>query len=189
VLFLGILQGSEEVALYKIAYQMASLIPFGLMAVNTAIAPALSKLYTLRNFSKFQKIVTVATIASFAIALPLTLLFTIGSQWFIKLVFGYDYLPSSIPLIIIAVGQTINVATGPVGLILMMTGYEKELTLCLVISYSLNILLNIIFIPIFSVTGASLSLALSTILVNVLGIALMYKHLRILPISISWRIK
>ena len=161
ILMLGWMRSPEEVGLYKVAYQTASLIPFGLMAVNTAIAPTLAQLYAVGDKTKLRKIMLTASATATAFALPLVLLFTFKGKWFLNLAFGEAFSESSTALAIITGGQLVNTATGPVGLLLIMSGHENKATLSIGIGSTVNLIFNLAFISLWGINGAAAAFAIS----------------------------
>ena len=161
ILMLGWMRSPEEVGLYKVAYQTAFLISFGLMAVNTAVAPTLARLYAVGDKTKLRKVMLTASAVATAFALPLVLLFTLRGSWFLSLAFGKAFSESSTALAIITGGQLVNAATGPVGLLLIMSGHENKATLSIGIGSAINLVLNIAFIQLWGINGAAAAFAIS----------------------------
>jgi len=161
ILMLGWMRGAEEVGLYKVAYQAASLIPFGLMAVNTAIAPTLAQLYAVGAKAKLRKVILSASGVATAFALPLVLLFTLRGGWFLGLAFGEAFAASATALAINTGGQTINAMTGPVRLLLIMSGHENKATLSISIGSGVNLLSNLVLIHLWGASGAAVAFAVS----------------------------
>ena len=161
ILMLGWMRSPEEAGLYKVAYQTASLIPFGLMAVNTAVAPTLAQLYAVGDKAKLRKVMLTASAVATAFALPLVLLFILRGSWFLGLAFGEAFTESAIALAIITGGQLVNAATGPVGLLLIMSGHENKATLSIGIGSTVNLVLNVALIHIWGVNGAAAAFAVS----------------------------
>lgn len=166
VLLLGVMREAEEVGLYKVAYQTALLIPFGMMAVSTAVAPMLSQLYAAGDRSKLQRVTIMASGAAFASAFPAALLFIVEGSWFIATIFGKSFISSANALTILAVGQLVNAPLALTGLLLLMTGFEQQLVLSVAIAYSLELLLHIILIPPLGVIGAAVASTTGLFLVN-----------------------
>jgi len=161
ILMLGWMRSPEEVGLYKVAYQTASLIPFGLMAVNTAIAPTLAQLYAVGDRGKLRKVMMTASAVATAFALPLVLLFTLRGSWFLGLAFGEAFAGSATALAVIAGGQLVNAATGPVGLLLIMSGHENKATLSIGIGSTVNLVFNLALIQLWGINGAAAAFAVS----------------------------
>jgi len=161
VLMLGWMRSPEEVGLYKVAYQTASLIPFGLMAVNTAVAPTLAQLYVAGDKAKLRKVMLTASAVATAFALPLVLLFTLRGGLFLGLAFGEAFTESATTLAIITGGQLVNAATGPVGLLLIMSDHENKATLSIGIGSAVNLVFNIALIQFWGINGAAAAFAVS----------------------------
>jgi len=170
ILMLGWMRSAEEIGLYKVAYQTASLIPFGLMAVSTVIAPTLTQLYAMGDKAKLGKVMFAASAVATAFALPFLLLFTIGGKWFLTVAFGEHFRPSSVPLFILALGQFVFVAFGPLLLFLVMIGQEHKTTLVTGITAIFNVVTNAIFIPIWHTSGAALATSISLVFLKILAL-------------------
>ena len=178
ILMLGWMRSPKEVGLYKVAYQTGLLITFGLMAVNTVIAPTLAQLYTLREKAKLRKVMLTASAVATVFASPLMLLFTVKGAWFLDLAFGEAFAASATALAIIAGGQLINAATGPVGFLLIMSGHENRATFNVGITSVMNLVLNFVLIPLWGLTGAAFAFAITLATKNMLHVYFMLQILR-----------
>ena len=178
ILMLGWMRSPKEVGLYKVAYQTGLLITFGLMAVNTVIAPTLAQLYTLREKAKLRKVMLTASAVATVFASPLMLLFTVKGAWFLDLAFGEAFAASATALAIIAGGQLINAATGPVGFLLIMSGHENRATFNVGITSVMNLVLNFVLIPLWGLTGAAFAFAITLVTKNLLHVYFVLQILR-----------
>jgi len=151
-----------------VAYQTASLIPFGLMAISTAVAPTLAQLYAIGERAKLRKVMLTASAVATAFALPLVLLFIFKGEWFLGLAFGEAFTESATALAIITGGQLVNAATGLVGLLLIMSGHENKATISVGIGSGINLLLNLTLILFWGIEGAAIATATSLAVVNTL---------------------
>jgi len=180
VLLLGMMRGTEEVGLYKVAFQAASLIPFGLMAVNTVIAPTLSHLYASGEMQRLRQVVMAAAGVALALALPLILFYLLAGSWFLGATFGKDFVAGAGSLAILAIGQTVNAAAGPVGLLLIMSGHERLTTLSTAAGATVNLLLGLLLIRFWGVEGAAVATALGLITFNLLALYFVIDKLKIM---------
>lgn len=169
-LVLGAIKGTEEVGLYKIAYQAASFIPFGFSAVSVVIEPMISQFYAQRDLLRLRRLVIVSTVISVVMALPFVLLFTIGGPWFLKVVFGDSYLSSGKALAVLAVAFVVQAAIGPTWHALLMSGYEQILTKISILVTLTYVLASLLLIPLIGVVGAAVSMLIYFILAAVLVI-------------------
>jgi O-antigen/teichoic acid export membrane protein len=78
--------------------------------------------------------------------------------------FGKKFIYGKLALSILIFGQLVNSAAGIAGTILVMCGLEKKAAIGLLFGVSSNIIMNIIFIPIWKINGAALATSASTII-------------------------
>ena len=177
VLMLGFLGTAEDVGFFRVAQRAAILIPFGLHAVNMALAPTASRLYTNGQIQLLQRVLTQSARAILAYALPVTLCLMIGSFWLVPLIFGSEFVPAIWPLIILCAGQLVNAGVGSVGIVLTMTQNERLTAKGVVIAAIVNLILNIILIPLWGTLGAAVATSISIILWNCLLALWLYQKL------------
>ncbi len=179
VYVLAIFGSVEAVALFDIAIRGASLVAFALDALNTGIAPYISAAFEKNNLNSLQRIATKSSRLTFIFALPVVLIFILGGEKLLVFLFGEAYQNSYIPLVIMCLGQLINVATGSVGLVLNMTGHQAYITKVIGFNALLNILLCIPLVFYFDVIGAALIYSSLLIIQNVVLVLYTKKNLNI----------
>ncbi|MEZ9198482.1 flippase [Shewanella sp. 10N.286.54.B9] len=165
---LGLLVDNESVAFFKVATQAVALITLGLTAVNVVIMPNIARLYKNNDLKATQELLTKSVRLSVVITLPIIVVLVLFGEYFIDLLFGNDYVKSYPILVILCIGQLVNVLMGSVGLLLNMTGNENRTLRTLLITFVVNIVLFSTLIPIFGGIGAAISISLSLITWNVL---------------------
>jgi O-antigen/teichoic acid export membrane protein len=86
-------------------------------------------------------------------------------------------------LTVILAGQFINVATGSVGVLLMMTGHERQLKQLTLASSFILIVLCFLLIPHLGGVGAALAVTVSTTVLNLsaLYVAQLRLGIRVCP--------
>ncbi len=166
-LMLGALQDIKSVGLYSVAVQMAMVVNFTLLGLNQAIAPLVAERYDANRSKELQKSLIQATnIATLGSLLIVAALIVLGP--IVLAIFGPDFSDSYLPMIILAVGQLLNVASGPVGTILSMSRQERFVGIGMLASVVCNILLNYLLIPRYGVNGAAIATAVSVGVWNLL---------------------
>lgn len=167
ILFLGFLGTKEEVGLFRVAATGATLVAFGLTAVNMALAPQVARLYSEGKLDKLQRLITLSTRAVAAISFPVAFVLIFWGEELIGWVFGAEYVEAAIALTILCVGQLINASAGSVALVLNMTGNDKFTIIGAVVGLLVNLVLATILIPITGLTGAAISFSISLSLWNI----------------------
>ena len=176
ILMLGALGSRDEVGLYQIASRGADLIAMVLLAVNTAFAPTLARLFAQGKRQQLEHTVARSTRTITLVSLPIALAFTVFGQFFLALYPG-DFSAARVTLTILSLGQLINAATGTVAMLLNMTGHERDTALVVGVSAVVNIGLNLLLIPRFGLEGAAAATALGTLVWNVLLSYFVYRRL------------
>jgi O-antigen/teichoic acid export membrane protein len=85
---------------------------------------------------------------------------------FIMGIFGEGFVRGSLSLIILAVGQFINAATGPINSILIMTGKQKLNRNIMVVATIVAIILDLLLIPVYGAVGAACVNTFGVIIMN-----------------------
>jgi O-antigen/teichoic acid export membrane protein len=154
ILLVGVLIGTTEAGIYTAASRLSHLITFGQNAANGIVAPMISELHSQGEKAKLQRLVTLSSWASTAFALAAAALLVLGGKLLLSL-FGKDFVGSWTVLAILAAGQVVNAASGPVGYLLNMTGHQDANARILAWTVGLNIALAIPAILLWGAAGAS----------------------------------
>lgn len=181
IIILGLFRADDEVGVYRAVVQLSLLVSFGLQAINQVLHPHFSRLYTLGDQYKLQKLVTVSARIILMISLPPVVLFVFYGADILTLLFGDPFYIGGLALAVLAVGQLVNATMGSVGALLNMTGHERYTVRGVAIAAISNIVLNIILIPPYGMAGAAISTAVSMALWNILLRYYVQKKLNIEP--------
>lgn len=166
IVMLGVLKGSEQAGIYSAASRISDLVIFALMAINSILAPMISELYHTEQKQQLQKIITLATRVIFVFTLVISILLIIFGKFVLSL-FGLAFVVAYAALLILLTGQIINSLAGSVGLILSMSGKQNIVGVIISISAATNIVLNCALIPLFGLTGAAISTAITMVMWNI----------------------
>lgn len=161
IVMLGIFRTMAEVGVYSAVSHGASVVAFILLAVNMAIAPTIAALYAQKDMERLQRIVTYSARAILAGTLPVVLVLFVLGRWLLATFFGDDFGAGANALRILCLGQLFCAAMGSVGVILHMTGYERDAAKSVFVSVFINVILNFLLIPKFGINGAAVATAIS----------------------------
>lgn len=182
IIALGFLSADEQVAAMRIAERGGQFVAMSLMLVNMVIAPYIVGAYRDGDNVLLQNLARKSARGSLFLALPVAGILIIGGDPLIRLAFGEEYAAISYwPVVIIAIGQLINVFFGSVGHLLSMSGYERFTLTGQVIAVLSNIVFCIVLIPRFGAVGAAVSVALSIVIWNLVLAYFVFKKLNIRP--------
>jgi O-antigen/teichoic acid export membrane protein len=141
---------------------------------------------------RLQRMITLAARSTLILALPAALVLILFARQILGNVFGPAYETGAACLAILCAGQLINSGAGSVGLILNMTGHERDSAFGLGIGALTNVTLNIALIPLFDIAGAALATGTSLIAWNIVLALRVHQRLGLdstaLGLGRRWRI-
>jgi O-antigen/teichoic acid export membrane protein len=184
---LGIWGTKADVGIFAIANRTAMLTSFIMLAVNSIAAPKFAALYKQGDMKTLDSTARNSTKLMTAMVSPLLLVFILFPEKVMKL-FGPQFLEGATALMILSVGQLVNVIIGPVGYLLIMSGHEKSFRNNLFAFVSLNILLNFILIPKYGIIGTSIATTFSVVMMKIVAMILVYWKLSIVILPIPRRL-
>jgi len=167
ILMLGPLAGAESVGIYRVAVQGATVVAFALTAVNMVIGPHIARLHSAGDHQRLQRVVSLSARAILALAMPAAGGFILFGGPILGWLFGEPYSHGGTALAVLCAGQLVNAAMGSVGLILNMTGHERDTALGVSVAAALNVVLNLVLIPLYGIEGAAAATAISMTVWNV----------------------
>jgi O-antigen/teichoic acid export membrane protein len=180
VVCLGVWASEAELGQFVIARRVAVLINFAYLAVESITGPKFSVLFDQNDILAVQHVANRATIMMFAAAAPLGLLFFIAPAWVMGW-FGEGFRLGSTLLTILAIGQLINVATGSVANLLIMSGNEKSFRNISFAAGACNIILCATFIPLYGAIGAAVATTVSIAVLNLFATFVVWQRLGFIP--------
>lgn len=184
-IMLGSLRTADEVGLYQIALRLSGVLLILLGASNWVLAPWFSKLHAANEIERLQGVVTKTTRVIFVINIILFLPLLIFGEQLIFILFGSNFSGAYNLLIILCIGQLINIGCGPVVNLLAMTGAQRQLAIGVGISAFANLILCACLIPIYGAFGAAVSVALTISIFNIVLSIVVKKFIGIGPTIIG----
>jgi O-antigen/teichoic acid export membrane protein len=184
MLALGALATTSEAGLYNIAHRVVlqmGLIP---MVFASITAPRFASLYQQQDWTGLQDLVRHSTRLMILFSMPLVVLLVVAGEPILTL-FGTEFGSAYELLMVLLLGQLINIITGPVGHLLTMTGHEQTLRNLLLLMLPLTLVLCLLLIPAYGALGATWAIALPMILENLICCWLVKKRLG-LPFWLVW---
>lgn len=156
-----------------VTMQLARLLVFPIVVVNTVVGPVLARLQPLRRgenntgtLSETQNIVSLSAKLIFIASIPLfALLWYLGGD--ILTWMGSAFGEAQRALKILLLGQFVNVLAGPVALLLNMSGNEKETMRGVTIGTGFNLSLSLIFVRWWGIEGIAIATMIGIVVWNV----------------------
>lgn len=174
----GIWVSPEDIAKLAVSLRMANMISLLLLSVNMIVGPKFASLYRQGKLDDLFKTYSSSLRILIVLSLPIGIIVFLFPDFLLSF-FGPQYKGASSLLIILSVGQLFHVLSGAVGLLLTMTGHEKDMKNIVLISGIFTLTLAIILIPAIGVTGAAASTTIGITIQNSICIYFVKKRLGI----------
>ena len=155
----------SDVGVYNIAVRISTVTSIILFSVNSFIAPKISQLFSQNRLKDLNNIIKNGTRIIFIFTIPFICVFILMPKYILSF-FGNEFIAGYKALILLSIGQFFNAFSGSVGYIMQLTNHEKSFQNIIFIALLINIVLNVILIPIYSIDGAAFSSMLSLIFWN-----------------------
>lgn len=180
VVMLGTFLDTTSAGVYAVAQRVATLVAFGLAAVETIAAPLMAELYSKGQMAELQKVTRVAAGATFVVALPAFVAFIFAGQLVLG-IFGAEFKAGYSSLVVLSLGQLVNAVAGPAGLIMVMSGHHKQAGLIMGLAAVGSLLLNAVLIPLLGTVGVAVAVAVVMTGWNIVMVAYVKRRIMINP--------
>ncbi len=178
-IMLGIWRSEEELGLYRVASNTATLTSFSLTIFGAVAAPNIAKFHALSEIKSIQKIIAGFSAISFLVALLVFLTFLGAGGWILEMLFGSSYLPARSALWILSFGYLVSCALGITGVALNMMGKATLTAKVFLVAACTNVILNWILIPQYGYVGASLASMVTTVIWKIILAYILYRDHKI----------
>jgi O-antigen/teichoic acid export membrane protein len=164
-ILIGLFMTEADVGIYRVAFQLTSVASFIVLAFHTVLFPRISKWHTEKNFSLIEYSMGKAFTYSLFIAIPMTAGGIILSEKLLYYLYGASFVSGAPVLVILLFVQMANIFMFLLTMCLNAMDMPKTSFYITAGSALLNILLNILLIPQYGITGAAVA-SLVTISLN-----------------------
>lgn len=184
-LFLAKYATTAEVGVLRVVLQFTVLLGFLLTAAETSLSPQIAALHSQHKLKELlnstKKMTLLLSVAGGAPALALI----IFAEPLLALL-GPEFPSGATAMRILIVGQMVNLATGPVGSFMAMTGLEKQSFRNALVGTTIVVVICALLAPSLGITGAAIAGAASAIYRNLaLSVIIWRRHGLILPLGIA----
>jgi O-antigen/teichoic acid export membrane protein len=148
-------------------------------------APIISDLHRRRENKELESLFKTVAKWVFSLSLPALLLMAIFSRE-IMAIFGSDFAVGATSLIVLSIGQLMNSVSGPLGVMIDMSGRSKLTLLTSVLIFLLQTGLCFLLIPQYGIMGAALAKAISVSFQRAIRLLQVHLILRMHPFRVEF---
>ncbi len=180
-LFVGFFLPSEAAGKFQVATLLSVVFTNILMALKVAASPTVSELASKGDTLKLQALFSNSARWAWLIGGPVIVMCFLFPERIVQVVFGSAYLEGGRILAILVIGQALNLLTGVGDVLLIMSGHPKEWVKITFFMLAVNIICQLVFIPLWGLSGAAWATTLSLGGISVWGVWRVYQILKIHP--------
>ena len=159
----------SEIGAYSTAMRIANLIALPIFAINSFVAPKYSSFFEQQQWSQLGELFRNSSIVAFALSSVGFIVLVLFPEFFLGL-FNKEFKVAKNLLLILSLGFLINSIGSTNDTMLLMTNNQWVFQRFMAISAVLNIVLNIILIPLLGSEGAAIASVCSYVLWNSLSL-------------------
>ena len=175
--FVGAILDSESVGAYRVANQIVLLIAMMVATVEALVNPQLAGDFRAGDIAGAWKRHRRTTIVMLLASAPPVALCLAFSEPILAL-FGPKFPVAATALVLLAIGQLINVLTGPIGGIMVMSGNERLSLQLSILGLIVAVALCFALIPVWGLAGAAIATAAAMVMRNITAYVVMRRRLR-----------
>lgn len=153
---------ARDAGLFRIAWQIVSVLNLLMVASDAILAPHVSQNYAVGARDRIAVTLSRTTAAMFLLASPLLALCLLAPRWLLGIM-GPEFGEAALALQILAVGQIVSFLLGPIGSVIAMTRHEKWALAYGLVSAVVAAVLCLWLIPRFGVIGAAVAVTTAII--------------------------
>lgn len=166
-IMIGFLGDLEQVGFYNVALRLATITSIIHIISASVLSPKIASFWADGKINEIEIMVQRITKLLIILGVITLIIYFFFGTFFLEF-WGKSFKESYVILIILCLGQFFNLTTGAAGLILIMTGLEKIASYISITVLCVNIILNIIFIPLYGAIGAALVTSITLFIENII---------------------
>jgi O-antigen/teichoic acid export membrane protein len=189
ILIVGLLLGTTAAGVYAVASRLAGLVTFGIISINSVLAPTIADLHARQRPAELQRTVTFASWCVVAYTIPVMAGLALTGKLLLG-VFGPGFVEGYVVVLLLALGQFIVAMAGSVGFLLTMTGHQRDAARVVAVTATLAVLLVLLLTPLMGLAGAALGTMIATAARSCILCILVRRRLNISAFAFhTWRPK
>lgn len=157
-----------QVAVYSIAIGLGTLIVIFQQAILRIFFPTISGLIGTGDEKKIKKTIDLSIKWLLLITIPVTIVVILFARNFILLFFGEEYVGGEIVVILFTLGLIIKSLSTVPGSVLMAMNKLNINLIAAASAMTVNVILDIVLIPIYGINGAAFASAISFTIVTLI---------------------
>lgn len=156
----------EDVAVYGAVIKLFNLIAVPLLVINIAIEPSISEYLHHKKRKNLDALLRLSATLALIGTLLISALVIVWGDLLLVILFGEEYVKGYIALIILVLGNIVNVWTGSCASMMLLGGFQIVLTKIRVVFGVVSIVLSLAVILNYGIEGVAVAVSLTVAFTN-----------------------
>lgn len=183
VYMVGYYLESASLGVYNIALQLGNLLTAVLVTTGFLLPPILTRLHKQDKQREMRRMFQILTKWMLVFGLPVFVVLFFAPEFVIGLLFGESYTSGTTALRVLLVGKLVAIVMGLNGSALVALGDNRIVSIIVFCETVINVALNVLLIPVVGIVGAAIGMAVSSVVGDSLGVAILYRRHRLHPFT------
>ena len=177
----GYFRTSFENGIYQSVSQISTIFLVISAGINAIVVPMFADYYQRGDTKSLEEVYKISTKWCIYISIPILGVLIISPKEVLSFIYGTQYSSGWNILLILLIGQCINLFTGSVNPLLIMTGNQSFLFKISGIVLCIDVILSVIMIPSLGLTGAAIGTSISLGILYIVALIWAKKKLGLWP--------
>lgn len=156
----------DQVGIFSAASRISVIVGFGIASISAVMSPTIAELIALTMKAELQKLLHQTSAVTFMWAVS-AFVFCYMFGKYVLLLFGPAFVDGYAVLLLLLAAQCVVALAGNLGMLMVLTGHQVAAGWIYLIIVVMNIVLDILLIPLFGIEGAAMASLLVAILSRV----------------------
>jgi O-antigen/teichoic acid export membrane protein len=171
--------GNAETGIYRTAFQLTSVAMFTTLALHTVLYPRISNWEAQKNMAAIENALSRAFTYSLFLAIPVCLGGWVLGESLLYYLYGSSFVSGADALYLLLLVQVANVFMYLGTMSLNSLNRPRDAFLATAVASLLNIILDLILIPVFGISGAAAATLIAMILNAAIAFVLLSRIIRV----------
>lgn len=175
ILMIGSMLDENAAGVYQVASKIVLVMLFVIQGVGLMAGPTISELFHAKKMPQLQALMRRSSTLLSVVLFPMLLLLMLFGESILGF-FGDEFRRGYLVMVIMALDAVVMGWYALTSMMMSMSGDQGALTRFLLLSLSVNVLLNLLLIPIYGIEGAAFATLIGTLTLNILASAFIDRH-------------
>jgi len=185
IYMIGYFLESAELGVYNIGLQLSNVVTSILATAGFLLPPMMTRLHDQEKTAETRRVFQLITKWMVVLILPIVTVLFFAPRLVIGTLFGGGYTAGATALRILLVGKLFGILMGLNTQGLIALGKNRIVSYLVFVQTVVNVTINVSLIPVIGIEGAAIGMAVSGILGDVLGVAILNREFSVHPFSTS----